>query len=205
MIWNPGQLPERWTLDRLMGKHPSNPFNPLLASAFFRAGYVESWGRGIEKMLRECSGRGMPAPVFDASMSGLMLTFKANPAHLAAALESTAAEGVTTTQETTRGRILALLRTSVPRHPRLSCPPGCREYGAAEDHPAARFSGASADYLRSKKIVNQFLRGTRFIVSVHVKIIHQLHIFIRLRQKTEANKLFRTRGNETTQVVLKPG
>ena len=55
------------------------------------------------------------------------------------------------------------------------------------------------------KIVNQFLIGTRFIVSVHMKKIHQLRIFIRLRLKTEANKLFRTRGNETTQVVLKPG
>jgi len=35
-----------------MGKHPSKPFNPLLANAFFRAGYIESWGRGIEKILR---------------------------------------------------------------------------------------------------------------------------------------------------------
>lgn len=53
VFWNTGQLPERWTLEKLMGKHPSHPFNPLLASAFFRAGYVESWGRGIEKMRRE--------------------------------------------------------------------------------------------------------------------------------------------------------
>lgn len=69
-----------------MGKHPSNPFNPLLASAFFRAGYVESWGRGIEKMRRECANHDVPAPIFDTSMSGLMLTFKANPVHLTAAL-----------------------------------------------------------------------------------------------------------------------
>ena len=38
VLWNAGQLPERWTLEKLMGKHPSHPFNPLLASAFFRAG-----------------------------------------------------------------------------------------------------------------------------------------------------------------------
>lgn len=86
VLWNAGQLPERWTLEKLMGKHPSNPFNPLLASAFFRAGYVESWGRGIEKMRRECADHDVPAPIFDTSMSGLMLTFKANPAHLKAAL-----------------------------------------------------------------------------------------------------------------------
>lgn len=86
VLWNAGQLPERWTLEKLMGKHPSNPFNPLLASAFFRAGYVESWGRGIEKMRRECANHAAPEPIFDTSMSGLMLTFKANPEHLAAAL-----------------------------------------------------------------------------------------------------------------------
>ena len=86
VLWNTGQLPARWTLEKLMGKHPSHPFNPLLASAFFRAGYVESWGRGIEKMRRECANHDVPAPIFDTSMSGLMLTFKANPAHLKAAL-----------------------------------------------------------------------------------------------------------------------
>ena len=86
VMWNPGQLPERWTLEKLLGKHPSSPFNPLLASAFFRAGYVESWGRGIEKIDRECRAHGVAPPLYDASMSGLMLTFKANPAHLAAAL-----------------------------------------------------------------------------------------------------------------------
>jgi len=86
VLWNAGQLPEHWTLERLMGKHPSHPFNPLLASAFFRAGYVESWGRGIEKMRRECANHDVPAPIFDTSMSGLMLTFKANPVHLVAAV-----------------------------------------------------------------------------------------------------------------------
>ncbi len=86
VLWNAGELPERWTLEKLMGKHPSKPFNPLLASAFFRAGYVESWGRGIEKIRRECTNHDVPAPIFDTSMSGLMLTFKANPLHLKAAL-----------------------------------------------------------------------------------------------------------------------
>lgn len=85
MFWNPGQLPPDWTLDKLLGKHPSCPFNPLLASAFFRAGYIESWGRGIEKIERECREHGIDPPLYDPSMSGLMLTFQANPQHLRAA------------------------------------------------------------------------------------------------------------------------
>ena len=86
VIWNPGQLPERWTHQQLLAKHPSHPFNPLLASAFFRAGYVESWGRGIEKILSECRKHDISPPLFDSSLSGLMLTFRANPAQLAEAL-----------------------------------------------------------------------------------------------------------------------
>jgi ATP-dependent DNA helicase RecG len=82
VFWNPGNLPEHWTLKELLGKHPSRPFNPLLANAFFRAGYIEAWGRGIEKILRECKEHGTDPPIYDYRMSGLMLTFRANPAHL---------------------------------------------------------------------------------------------------------------------------
>ena len=85
VFWNPGDLPDNWTLERLLGKHPSCPFNPLLANAFFRAGYIESWGRGIEKIQRECREHGIAPPVYDFGMAGLMLTFRANPAHLAEA------------------------------------------------------------------------------------------------------------------------
>jgi ATP-dependent DNA helicase RecG len=82
VLWNPGDLPENWTLKKLLGKHPSCPFNPLLANAFFRAGYIESWGRGIEKIHRECREHGIEPPVYDFGMAGLMLTFRADPAHL---------------------------------------------------------------------------------------------------------------------------
>jgi len=82
VVWNPGQLPQDWTLERLLGKHPSTPYNPLIANAFFRTGYIEAWGRGIEKIHRECREHDIPLPVFDYGMSGLMLTFRANPQHL---------------------------------------------------------------------------------------------------------------------------
>ena len=49
-FWNDGQLPDNWTVKQLMSKHASKPFNPLIANAFFRAGMIESWGRGIEKI-----------------------------------------------------------------------------------------------------------------------------------------------------------
>ena len=111
VIWNAGNLPENWTLKRLLGKHPSKPFNPLLANAFFRAGYIEAWGRGIEKINHTCREHDIQSPLYDFGMSGLMLTFLANPAHLpAAASELKGATTPKTTQETTQEKILVLLR-----------------------------------------------------------------------------------------------
>jgi ATP-dependent DNA helicase RecG len=75
IFWNPGRLPDDWTVDRLLSQHPSHPANPLLADAFFRAGYIEAWGRGIEKMLRACREYGVPEPHLEADASGVQVTF----------------------------------------------------------------------------------------------------------------------------------
>ena len=44
VLWNDGQLPEGWTIEKLKQKHPSNPYNPDIANAFFRAGLIGAWG-----------------------------------------------------------------------------------------------------------------------------------------------------------------
>lgn len=75
ILWNPGRLPDDWTVDRLLSQHPSNPTNPFLADAFFRAGYIEAWGRGIETMLRTCREHGVPEPILKADASGIQVTF----------------------------------------------------------------------------------------------------------------------------------
>ena len=93
VLWGAGQLPQDWTLERLLGKHPSIPYNPLIANAFFRAGYIESWGRGIEKINRECRTHDVEPPIYDYGMSGLMLTFHANRQHLKAARGEAADRG----------------------------------------------------------------------------------------------------------------
>jgi ATP-dependent DNA helicase RecG len=37
-----------------MTKHVSQPFNPDISSVLFRAGMIEAWGRGIEKVTGTC-------------------------------------------------------------------------------------------------------------------------------------------------------
>ena len=64
IFWNEGQLPDNWTVDRLASKHPSKPFNPDIANTLFRAGYIESWGRGTIKMIKSCKTHKIAPPVF---------------------------------------------------------------------------------------------------------------------------------------------
>ena len=64
MIWNYGRLPENWTVEDLLDKHSSQPRNPDIATAFFRSGYVESWGRGMDKMKNLCIEAKIPVPQF---------------------------------------------------------------------------------------------------------------------------------------------
>lgn len=76
MVWNPGELPAKWTVAKLKGKHPSRPFNPDLANAFFRAGLIEAWGRGIERILEACRAAGVPEPSFRYEPSELWVEFR---------------------------------------------------------------------------------------------------------------------------------
>jgi len=76
MIWNEGSLPENWTVERLLSKHPSKPYNPDIANAFFRSGYVEAWGRGIDKITEQCVAAGLPAPQFSPNGSDFWVIFR---------------------------------------------------------------------------------------------------------------------------------
>jgi ATP-dependent DNA helicase RecG len=74
-IWNPGELPEGWTMKKLFGHHSSKPYNPLVANAFFRAGEIEAWGRGIERILDACRDEGAPEPRLDFDSRDVWVEF----------------------------------------------------------------------------------------------------------------------------------
>lgn len=57
-ISNDCVFPMDWTVENLLQPHRSRPYNPHIAGTFYRAGYVESWGRGIEKMQEVCNEYG---------------------------------------------------------------------------------------------------------------------------------------------------
>ncbi len=76
IIWNDGKLPDNWTVERLERQHPSKPFNPDIANAFFRSGYVESWGRGTIKIIDMCVKAGLPKPIYECESSDFQLIFR---------------------------------------------------------------------------------------------------------------------------------
>ena len=69
-------FPEDWTINDLMGKHRSRPYNPLIANTFFRAGFIEAWGRGIEKIKDSCKEAGNPMPEYTIKREEIMVMFK---------------------------------------------------------------------------------------------------------------------------------
>lgn len=70
-------LPEGWTVDTLMEPHDSVPYNPDIANVFYRAGYIEHWGRGIEKICFACEQLGAMPPKYELLGNGLRVRFKA--------------------------------------------------------------------------------------------------------------------------------
>ena len=77
IISNNCVLPEGWTVDTLMQAHTSIPYNLTLANVFFRAGYIEHWGRGIEKICEACKVIGADNPVYEKVGNTLSVHFKA--------------------------------------------------------------------------------------------------------------------------------
>ena len=89
-IWNPGELPEHWSLERLLQAHPSRPFNPTIANAFFRAGEIEAWGRGIQRIFDACRQAGTPPPQLEYTEGDWSMAFPFSPAYLVALRGDTA-------------------------------------------------------------------------------------------------------------------
>ena len=64
-------------METLLSDHRSVPVNPKLAYAFFLMGYIENWGRGIERIRGGYSDHVGKDVVFDAARSYFQVTLDA--------------------------------------------------------------------------------------------------------------------------------
>ena len=73
-LWNEGNLPEGMELESLKRHHISRPRNPIIADICFKAGYIDSWGRGTLKIINSCNEAGLPEPTITALDGGILVT-----------------------------------------------------------------------------------------------------------------------------------
>jgi ATP-dependent DNA helicase RecG len=79
-LWNAGTLPLELTVEKLFQSHRSIPRNPLIAEVCYRVGYIDSWGRGIEKITDACKAAGLPEPIIEENSGGIAIELLKEPA-----------------------------------------------------------------------------------------------------------------------------
>lgn len=65
-----------WDMEKMKSEHCSEPQNPLIANVLYRRKLLESWGRGISLMTKECQKANLPEPEFELSNGFVKLIFR---------------------------------------------------------------------------------------------------------------------------------
>ncbi len=78
-------------IEKFKENHISKPFNPIIANMFYKAGFVESWGKGTNNMVDDCLKMGLVEPEYNYTFASVQVTF------------------YKTTQKTTKEKIVELL------------------------------------------------------------------------------------------------
>ena len=73
-LWNDGELPFGQTIESLKETHSSKPRNRCIANVFYKAGFIESWGRGIDKICYGFKDKGFAEPEFSHNSGGVLVT-----------------------------------------------------------------------------------------------------------------------------------
>jgi len=67
------------TPEKLAQPHQSRPWNPIIASVFYRTGIIEQWGTGTLKVIDWCGGNANPAPIWKETSGSVVVTFRPAP------------------------------------------------------------------------------------------------------------------------------
>ena len=116
-IWNDGELPNQITPENIENVHASYPRNKNLAFAFYKAGFIESWGRGWKKICDGFVAAGLPKPTIESKQGGVLVTFQRNNVNLkkqnsidAENVAGSTQENSQKTQQKTQQKILNLIK-----------------------------------------------------------------------------------------------
>ena len=77
-LWNAGSLPQGYSVEQLTTAHLSFPRNKRIAEAFYKAGFIESWGRGIQQVQKAFLQNNLSVPVFEEQFDGTSVVLRRN-------------------------------------------------------------------------------------------------------------------------------
>jgi len=75
-ITSSGLLHFGLTVEDLYGPHESLPWNPIIASVFYKRGIIETWGRGTLKMVELTGRAGLPRPEIEETAGAVLVRFR---------------------------------------------------------------------------------------------------------------------------------
>lgn len=75
-VWSAGRFPNGITPASLTQAHPSVQRNPIIAEVFHRAGLIEKWGRGTNRVAEWCREAGVKPPEFAEIAGAAVVTFR---------------------------------------------------------------------------------------------------------------------------------
>ena len=75
-ITSPGPLHFGLTPEDLFSPHKSQPWNPLIASTFYRRGIIEKWGSGTIKMAKIMDSARLPRPEIEDNGREVIVCFR---------------------------------------------------------------------------------------------------------------------------------
>jgi len=75
-IWGCGSLPPPLSIDDLKTKHDSVLRNVLIGKCFFLIKFIEQWGTGTNRIIKECLKHGLPEPLFEEIAGNLVVSFR---------------------------------------------------------------------------------------------------------------------------------
>ena len=78
IMYNGALLSAEVPIEMFSKPHQSKPFNPIIASVFYKAGLIENWGRGTINIIKTYKDYLLPTPTFEYEFSAVKATFYNN-------------------------------------------------------------------------------------------------------------------------------
>lgn len=78
VMYNGALLSPEVPIENFSKPHQSKPFNPIIASVFYKAGLIENWGKGTINIIDDCVNYNIPKPTFEYAFSAVRTTFYNN-------------------------------------------------------------------------------------------------------------------------------